>query len=114
MRGGLQSRTVHVRVQGVDNYDQPVEGESFVTRELRSSVLNWGESFRVGGGPMGVGVVMGVHVTVEQTNGNVVAEGVVGLDRVFEEMSDGRGSCVVRMKTANGAICVGERAWREA
>ena len=100
-------------LQGVDNYDQPVEGESFQTRELRSSVLNWGESFRVGSGPMGVGVVMGVHVTVEQASGKVVAEGVVGLDRVFEEMADGRGSCVVNMKTATGANCVRPCAWSE-
>lgn len=90
----------------MDNYDQPVEGEDFRTRDLRSTVLNWGESFRVGGGPMGFSVVMGVHVSVEQPNGVVVSEGVVGLDVVFDAMKEGRGSYTVNMKANSGASCV--------
>ena len=101
----MRPRPVHVCVRGVDNYDQPVEGEDFRTRDLRSTV-NWGESFRVGGGPMGFSVVMGVHVSVEQPNGVVVSEGVVGLDVVFDAMKEGRGSYTVNMKANSGASCV--------
>lgn len=102
----MRPRPVHVCVRGVDNYDQPVEGEDFRTRDLRSTVLNWGESFRVGGGPMGFSVVMGVHVSVEQPNGVVVSEGVMGLDVVFDAMKEGRGSYTVNMKANSGASCV--------
>lgn len=103
-----------MRVQGVDNYDQPVEGESFVTRRAAVLGAELGRELprgrRTDGRGRGDGRARDGGADQRERGGG----GRVGLDRVFEEMSDGRGSCVVRMKTANGVNCVGKRAWREA
>ena len=40
-----------MRVTGLDNFQQEVEGEEFVTRDLRTNPMNWGENQRMGDGP---------------------------------------------------------------
>ena len=98
----MRARPTHVRITGLDNFQQEVEGEEFVTRDLRSQPMNWGESERLGDGPMGVSALAGLRVSVETGKGEVLGEGVVALDGVFNRMQDGQSDAVVRLEGADG------------
>ena len=62
---------------GLDNFQQEVEGEEFVTRDLRTNPMNWGENQRMGDGPMGITVLAGLRISVETGKGEVLGEGVL-------------------------------------
>lgn len=48
----------------------------------------------------------GLQIVIEQANGSVLCEGVLGLDSVFEKMVDGRATHSVPLKI-EGRPCVG-------
>lgn len=103
----MKDRSTHVRITGLDNFQQEVEGEEFVTRDLRTNPMNWGESQRMGDGPMGVSVLAGLRVSVETARGEVLGEGVVTLDGVLGRMQEGQSDAVVRLEGMDGKNSVG-------
>ena len=101
-----------MRVTGLDNFQQEVEGEEFVTRDLRTNPMNWGENQRMGDGPMGITVLAGLRVSVETGKGEVLGEGVLPLDGVLNRMQDGKSDAVVRLEGMDGKSTVEtEKLW---
>lgn len=102
----MRDRPTHVRVTGLDNFQQEVEGEEFVTRDLRTNPMNWGENQRMGDGPMGISVLAGLRVSVETGKGEVLGEGVLPLDGVLNRMQDGKSDAIVRLEGMDGKSTV--------
>lgn len=101
-----------MRVTGLDNFQQEVEGEEFVTRDLRTNPMNWGENQRMGDGPMGITVLAGLRISVETGKGEVLGEGVLPLDGVLNRMQDGKSDAVVRLEGMDGKSTVEtEKLW---
>ena len=81
-------RPTHVRITGIDNFQQDVEGEEFVTRDLRKVPFNWAENHRLGDGTMGISVIAGLRVAIESGKGALLCEGILSLEGVMNRMGE--------------------------
>ena len=55
---------------------------------------------------MGINIIAGLHVSVEHTNGCVIADGLVPLDVIFDKLVDGKTTHLLTMKLVDGRPCV--------
>ena len=60
----------------------------------------------MGDGTMGINVIAGLHVSIEQANGCVIADGLIPLDVLFDKLVEGKATHVLTMKLADGRPCV--------
>ena len=99
----LRRSAARVVLTAVDSMAQAVQSEEFTTKDVRTSPYFWGESFRFGGGAMGLEVLAGIRVQVVQGLGRVLGEGMLPLDVVFGHLDgDGYGRQVLRLKNDLG------------
>lgn len=102
----IHCRPTHVIISAVDKYNQSIQDEYHKSKDIRNPPFAWNENFRLGDGTLGLNVLAGLRVEVEQANGCVLCEGLVGLDVVFDKFVDGRATYSVSMKTVDGKPCV--------
>ena len=105
---GVTRSPAHVVLSGVDAMGQPIADEEQRTRDVRVVPYNWAESFRFGGGSMGLEVLAAIRVQVAQGAGRVAAEGLLPLDQVFAKLDkEGYLRHVVHVKNEAGEQGVG-------
>ena len=105
-----QHRPTHVRVTGIDNFQQDVEGEEFVTRDLRKMPFNWAENHRLGDGTMGISAIAGLRVVIESGKGVLLSEGILSLEGVMNRMGEldgNKSDGIVELEDCEGHRSVG-------
>lgn len=78
---------VHVHLQGINRYSQPISAESFYTRDIRSP-YRWNESFRLGDGPLGLTELTGICVSVETTGNERITKQSISLNTLCEDLKE--------------------------
>ena len=105
-----QHRPTHVRVTGIDNFQQDVEGEEFVTRDLGKMPFNWAENHRLGDGTMGISAIAGLRVVIESGKGVLLSEGILSLEGVMNRMGEldgNKSDGIVELEDCEGHRSVG-------
>ena len=100
---------VHTTLQGLNQYSQSIDGESFTTRDLRTAPYRWSENYRLGDSALGITELAGLRVIVEQANGTPLFEGIVPLNVICNGVKEkGILKHRVQLKTSSGPQhCVG-------
>ena len=92
----------------MDKYNQVIDDEFYKSKDIRSAPWAWNENFRLGDGTMGLQVIAGLQITIEQANGCVLSEGVLGLDGIFDKLAEDRATHSMSLKI-EGRPCVGNQ-----
>ena len=103
---GIIYRATHVIITAVDKYGEPLQDEVYKSKDIRNPPFTWSENFRLGDRTMGINVIAGLRVEIEQANGCILCEGLLGLDTVFDKFVDGRSCISVSMRLVDGKTCV--------
>ena len=100
---------VHITLQGLNQYSQSIDRESFTTRDLRTAPYRWNENYRLGDSALGITELAGLRVTVEQANGVPLFEGIVPLNVICNGVKEkGILKHRIQLKTSSGPQhCVG-------
>ncbi|KNB43711.1 endonuclease exonuclease phosphatase [Blastocystis sp. subtype 4] len=78
---------VHIHLQGINRYSQPIPVESFFTRDIRSP-YRWNENFRLGDGPLGLTELTGLCVSIEMVGNERISEQIIPLDSLCEDLKE--------------------------
>ena len=101
---------VHITLQGLNQYSQSIDGESFTTRDIRTAPYRWSENYRFGDSALGISELAGLRVIVEQMNGVPLCEGVIPLNVICDGVKEkGVLKHRVQLRTSSGTQnCVGK------
>jgi hypothetical protein len=83
----LNHSLVHIHLQGINRYSQPIPVESFFTRDIRSP-YRWNENFRLGDGPLGLTELTGLCVSIEMVGNERISEQIIPLDSLCEDLKE--------------------------
>ena len=93
----------HVILTSLDVMGQTVIGEEFQTKDIRMAPYFWAESFRFGGGSMGIETIAAIRVQVIQGLGHVIGEGMMTMDMIFTKLGkDGYFRHALKLKNPHG------------